>query len=67
MRLYNVYLHFEWGWDTYLVKADNVDNARHNAVNRVINELSREIAETIDCIRVYSLKANKLLKEYIIN
>ncbi len=64
MFTYDVDLHFKNGWDTYQVKADCINNARYEAVMRVINETSRENAETIDCIRVYKHGTDKLLKQY---
>lgn len=64
MFIYDVCIHFVWGWDTYQVKANCLDNARYTAVLRVINETGRENAETIDCIRIYKHGTDKLLKEY---
>ena len=61
---YDVDLHFPDGWDTYLVKAECIDSARYAAVMRVINEISREKAETIDAIRVYKHGTDNLLKEF---
>lgn len=62
--IYDVDLHFGWGWDTYEVEADCTDNARYNAIMRVINETGRENAETIDVVRVYKHGTDKILKEY---
>ena len=70
MFIYDVSIHFKetekqyQHWDTYCVKADCVNNARYNAIMRVVNEISREYAETIDCVRVYKHGTDKLLKEY---
>lgn len=61
---YDVDIHFSWGWDTYEVNAISVDNARFTAVMRVINEISREYAEQIDCIRIYQHGTDRLFKEY---
>jgi hypothetical protein len=61
---YDVDLHFPDGWDTYQVEAECIDSARYAAVMRVINEISREKAETIDTIRVYKHLSWDLLKEY---
>ena len=66
MFRYDVDLHFSWGWDTYEVNAECVDKARYTAIMRVINEISREYAEQIDCIRVYKHGTDKLFKEYSI-
>ena len=46
------------------VNATGVDNARFTAITRVINEISREYAEQIDCIRVYQHGTDRLYKEY---
>lgn len=68
--MYDVDMHFKetekqyQHWSTYRVKADCINNARYNAIMRVIKEVSREYAETIDCIRVYKQRTDKLLKEY---
>lgn len=64
MYRYDVDLHFPWGYDTYEVNADSIDNAKYTAIMRVINEISREYAEQIDCIRVYKHNTDKLYKEY---
>lgn len=61
---YDVDLHFPDGWDTYQVEAECIDSARYAAVMRVINEISREKAETIDTIRVYKHLSWDVLKEY---
>lgn len=66
MFRYDVDLRFPWGWDTYEVNADCVDKARYTAVMRVINEIGREYAEQIDCIRVYKYYTDTLYKEYLI-
>lgn len=70
MFMYDVNIHFAETktqyahWDEYLVNAENLSNARYNAIMRVINEISREYAKTIDCIRIYKHGTDKLLKEY---
>lgn len=64
---YDVDLHFtDAGWDTYEVKANCIDNARYAAIQRVINEINREYANKIDCIRVYRHENGEFLKEYTI-
>lgn len=65
---YDVDLHFNnIGWDTYEVNASCVSIASLIAVKRVMDEISQERAEQIDCIRVYKHKTDKLLKEYEYN
>lgn len=63
--IYDVDLHFENVWDTYTVGASCIDNARYTAIKRAINELGRDYANTIDCVRVYKNGTDKLLKEYL--
>lgn len=65
MYNYDVDIHFKgWGWDTYIVKAECIDNARYIAVKRVIDETGIKNAENIDCVRVYKCGTDKMLKEY---
>lgn len=70
MFLYDVSIHFRetekqcQHWETYCVGADCVDNARYNAIIRVVYEINSEYAKTIDCVRVYRYGTDELLKEY---
>ena len=65
MIKYDVDMHFKnAGWDTYEVNAKCIDNARYTAVKRVLNELNNDIANDIDCVRVYKHNTDILLKEY---
>lgn len=65
---YDVDLHFEdTGWDTYEVNASCVGIASCMAEKRVIDELGRERAEQIDCVRVYKHGTDKLFKEYLVD
>ena len=64
-NVYDVVIHNFYGWDTYSVRADGLESAKHKALNIMKNESLDEEYYSIDSIRIYEENSDELLKEII--
>ena len=63
--VYDVDIHHFYGWDTYTVRADCLENAKDKALKIMKNESLDEDFHSIDLIRIYEEDSDELLKEII--